>query len=198
MARVLVGEAKDRARKRKDSVVMLAWMKCWQAIECYSNELGDWILKNIKTKSRRRQSHASHNRINRKASWRPRGTAMAMTVLAMQANATIATERKAQFDTDSETIGIDNRCSGCISHVKDDFVGKLRPTDRVVKGFAGTKTTNVQIGTLCWSWEDEMGRKHTFTIPNSYYVPDGRVRLLSPQHWSQTQTTGPDRDQCGE
>lgn len=100
---------------------------------------------------------------------------MAMIVLAMQANATIATERKAQFDTDSETIGIDKRCSGCISHVKDDFVGKLRPTDRVLKGFAGTKTTNVQIGTLRWSWEDEMGRKHTFTIPNCYYVPDGRV-----------------------
>ncbi|KAI2497426.1 hypothetical protein MHU86_17084 [Fragilaria crotonensis] len=123
---------------------------------------------------------------------------MAMTVLAMQANATIATERKTQFDTDSETIGIDNRCSGCISHVKEDFVGKLRPTDRVVKGFAGTRTTNVQVGTLRWSWEDELGKKHTFTIPNSYYVPDGRVRLLSPQHWSQTQTTGPERDKCGE
>ncbi len=121
-----------------------------------------------------------------------------MTVLAMQANATIATERKTQFDTDSEMIGIDNRCSGCISHVRDDFVGELRRTDRVVKGFAGTKTTNVQVGTLRWSWEDDLGRKHTFTIPNSYYVPDGRVRLLSPQHWSQTQTTGPRRDQCGE
>ena len=123
---------------------------------------------------------------------------MAMTVLAMQANATIATERTTQFDTDSETIGIDNRCSGCISHVKEDFVGKLRPTDRVVKGFAGTRTMNVQVGTLRWSWEDELGKKHTFTIPNSYYVPDGRVRLLSPQHWSQTQTTGPERDKCGE
>jgi Reverse transcriptase (RNA-dependent DNA polymerase) len=67
-----------------------------------------------------------------------------------------------------------------------------------VKGFAGTKTTNVQIGTLRWSWEDELGRKHTFTIPNSYYVPDGRVRLLSPQHWSQTQTKGTERDKCGE
>jgi len=134
MTRALVGGTTTvRDRKRTDSIVTLAWMKCWQTIECYSNGLGDWILKNIKTKSRRRHSH---NRINRKSSWRPRGTAMAMTVLAMQANATIATERKAQFDTDSETIGIDNRCSGCISHVKDDFVGKLRPTDRVVKGFA--------------------------------------------------------------
>lgn len=121
-----------------------------------------------------------------------------MTVLAMQANATIACERRAQFDTDSDTIGIDNRCSGCISHVRDDFVGALQPSGRVVKGFAGTKTSNVQIGTLRWSWEDELGKRHTFTIPNSYYVPEGRVRLLSPQHWSQSQTKGANRDQCGE
>jgi hypothetical protein len=147
----------------------------------------------------REQQTTCPSAINRKrADWRPRETALAMTVLAMQANATIATERKTQFDTDSETIGIDNQCSGCISHVRDDFVGELRQTDRVVKGFAGTKTANVQVGTLHWSWEDKLGRKHTLTIPNSYYVPDGRVCLLSPQHWSQTQTTGPQRDQCGE
>ena len=43
-----------------------------------------------------------------------------------------------------------------------------------------------------------MGKKHTFTIPNSYYVPDGQVRLLSPQHWSQTQTKSSQRERCGE
>ena len=121
-----------------------------------------------------------------------------MIVLAMQANATIATERKTQFDTDPETIGIDNRCLGCISHTRDNFVGELRRTDQVLKGFAGTKTTNLQVSTLRWSSEDELGRKDTFTIPNSYYVPDGRVRLLSPQHWLQTQTTDFQRDRCGE
>jgi hypothetical protein len=85
---------------------------------------------------------------SQKSSLATKGTALAMTVLAMQANATIATERKTQFDADSETIGIDNRCSGCISHVRDNFVGELRRTDRVVKGFAATKSTNVQVGTL--------------------------------------------------
>ncbi len=98
-----------------------------------------------------------------------------MSVLAMQAHATVAMERQTTFDTDAETIGIDNRCSGCISHIREDFVGELRPSNRVVKGFAGSRTTNVQVGTLRWSWEDEMGKKHTFTIPNSYYVPDGQV-----------------------
>lgn len=169
---------------------MEAWLRCWHAIESISEDLGDWILQ--QTKPAKRHHGRAYRRVNRKqAGWRPRGTTLAMTVLAMQANATIATERRTQFDTDSETIGINNRCLGCISHVREDFVGELRPSNRVVKGFAGSKTTNVQVGTLRWSWEDEMGRKHTFTIPNSYYVPNGRVQLLSPQHWSQTQTIGP-------
>ena len=29
---------------------------------------------------------------------------------------------------------------------------------------------------------------HTFEIPNSYYVPECELRLLSPQHWAQTRT----------
>ena len=77
-----------------------------------------------------------------------------MTVLVMQANATILTEREVRFDTDSEHVGIDNRCSACILHVKSDFEGPLKTSDRVIKGFSGTRTTNVQRGTLKWSWED--------------------------------------------
>ena len=29
---------------------------------------------------------------------------------------------------------------------------------------------------------------HTFEIPNSYYVPECELRLLSPQHWAQTRS----------
>jgi hypothetical protein len=81
-------------------------------------------------------------------------------------------------------VGIDNRCSGCISHVREDFIGLLQPTRRVIKGFGGSRMMNVSIGTLRWSWEDDQGRHHAFDIPNSYYVPDGHIRLLSPQHWA--------------
>ncbi len=42
------------------------------------------------------------------------------------------------------------------------------------------------MGTLQWRWLDDDGREHTHRIPNSYYVPDGGHRLLSPQHWAQT------------
>ena len=30
---------------------------------------------------------------------------------------------------------------------------------------------------------------HEHTIPDSYYIPDGQVRLLSPQHWMQKTMT---------
>ena len=89
------------------------------------------------------------------------------------------------FDTDSGTVGIDNRASGCFSHVIDDFVGPVRDCKRIVKGFGGSKTSNVKIGTLKWSWEDDKGLKTTHLISNSYYSQLGGVRLLSPQHFAQ-------------
>ena len=39
--------------------------------------------------------------------------------------------------------------------------------------------------TIKWNWSDDQGKIHEFKIPNSYYVPEGGVRLLSPQHWVQ-------------
>jgi len=34
---------------------------------------------------------------------------------------------------------------------------------------------------------------HDHTILDSYYVPDGQVRLLSPQHWMQKTMSNPER-----
>jgi hypothetical protein len=120
-------------------------------------------------------SHSSHPRLCSPA-------------LAMNAKTAIASERRVRFDTDSGEIGVDNRCTACISHDPADFEPhSLKPTNRVVKGFAGSVTANVQVGTLVWTWENDEGVTTTFRIPNSYYVPSGSVRLLSPQHWAQTQ-----------
>jgi hypothetical protein len=47
--------------------------------------------------------------------------------------------------------------------------------------------TRVKIGTIVWRWNDDQGKHHKFVIPKSFYVPHGNVRLLSPQHWAQTQ-----------
>ena len=112
-------------------------------------------------------------------------------VLALMANQkrrhTFSGQRQAIFDTDSESIGIDNRCSACISNNVEDFVGQLTASNRTIKGFGGTHIRDIMSGTIMWKWEDDSGKIHHFKIPNSYYVPDGGMRLLSPQHWAQSQ-----------
>ena len=73
----------------------------------------------------------------------------AMSVLAMQASATIAKEREVRFDSDSSHNSVDNRCLACISHEAANFeIGTLNACIRIVKGFGGSRVTNVQIGTL--------------------------------------------------
>ena len=54
--------------------------------------------------------------------------------------------------------------------------------NRTIKGFDGTRTTNIIMGTIKWSWLDNEGMVTTNRIPDSYYAPEGGVRLLSPQH----------------
>ena len=159
----------SRIYKWLRDVLNLLWSKC----EIY-------IEFNIK-KSRRRGRRKSN-----KYSPRRRGSYFCMSAMAMEVNSP-SYENTVRFDTDSAPVGIDNRCTGCISHVAQDFVGPLRDSDKTIKGFGGTRTRNVKIGTLAWKWEDDDGKTSKFLIPNSYYVPEGRVRLLSPQHWAQSQ-----------
>ena len=155
-------------------------------ILCYVNNkietVADCIGNSIQVKSLKRRHYKA---------WTKRSSpgVVICSALAMQANA-VQKERSIRFDTDSVPIGIDNRCSACISHVAEDFIGQLEDSPKVIKGFGGTKTTNVKVGTLSWTWNDDSGTPHKFIIPNSYYVPKGRVRLLSPQHWAKEQGKG--------
>jgi hypothetical protein len=93
---------------------------------------------------------------------------------------------RAQFDTDSTHIGIDNRCTACIADSPEYFVGELRPVTRTINGFGGSQTFNISMCTLKRKWLDDEGIEHTFLIVNSFCVPLGQVNLLSPQHWAQT------------
>ena len=65
----------------------------------------------------------------------------------MEAKANMKTN-SVRFDTDSAPVGIDNRCTGCISHVAEDFVGQLRDSDKSIKGFGGSRTSQIKIGML--------------------------------------------------
>jgi hypothetical protein len=58
------------------------------------------------------------------------------------------------FDTDSAPVGIDNRCSACMSHIKEDF-GKLTKTRQAIQGYGGVEVYDVYKGTLKWKIEDD-------------------------------------------
>ena len=91
-----------------------------------------------------------------------------------------------KMDTDSATIGIDNRCSLCILHIAEDFIGELIELERKIRGFGGVIQPKIKTGALLCRWEDDQGQEHTFLITDSLFIPSGKCRLLSPQHWAQT------------
>jgi len=99
----------------------------------------------------------------------------ALVAVAMKAEQTSQYNHSISFDTDFGPIGVDNRCTGCISHRIEDFDGPLRESHRSIKGFGGSRTTNIKIGTIAWQWDDANGKTHKFRIPNSFYVPGGNV-----------------------
>ncbi len=74
---------------------------------------------------------------------------MIMVAQAKQGMAEPPSRRMAYvFDTDSDRVGIDSRCSGTISHKKEDFGNSLRPCNKVVTGFGGNTVSNVMTGTI--------------------------------------------------
>ena len=51
-----------------------------------------------------------------------------------------------KMDTDSVTIGIYNRCSLCISHIAEDFIGELTESRRKIRGFGGVIQPKIKTG----------------------------------------------------
>ncbi len=160
-----------------------------RAIESSINE---WS-SNARSRSRLARWHHSASSPHSSSRKRNIGARMmaftAVATVAMQANGMQSNylETMVTFDTDSVPIGVDNRCTGCISNRIEDFEGPMVESSRAIKGFGGSRTTGIMIGTLAWRWMDDAGQEHKFLIPKSFYVQGGNVRLLSPQHWAQAQ-----------
>jgi hypothetical protein len=91
-----------------------------------------------------------------------------------------------RYDSDSFLIAIDNCSSRCITNSLDDYIGQPTKVNVRVSGIGGAVTANYK-GTVKWSIEDDDGRVHTWLIPDTYYNKSTPYRLLSPQHWAQTQ-----------
>jgi len=83
-------------------------------------------------------------------------------------------------------IAIDNCLSRCITNNPRDFVGDMIEVNIPVRGIGGTVMATFK-GTVEWRIEDDQGRVHAFRIPDTYLNVESPYRLLSPQHWAQTQ-----------
>ena len=88
------------------------------------------------------------------------------------------------YDSDSKVILVDNCCSTSITNDLRDFIAPLQPARAKVEGYNGT-TTATMVGTVKWKIHDDLGNEHQVLLPNTYYAPQGRYRLLCPQHWAQ-------------
>jgi len=163
--------------------------QAWSLITWLIRCAFDWAyLKTIQLKvPKRRQTPSKstrrRNNINR---LRARGHLL-IIVNESRTKRTKPTSRTVLFDSDTKAIGIDNRCSACILHDINDFVGPVHKSDKVISAFGGRQQMKVYKCTIAWSWTDDDGVQSKFRIPNSYYVPEGMSRLLSPQHWASVQ-----------
>jgi hypothetical protein len=90
-----------------------------------------------------------------------------------------------QLDSDSHTLILDNGCSASITNCMDDFVSPPWRVRANIEGYSGS-TSATHVGTVCWKIGDDLGHIHDVLLPNTYYSPHGKHRLLCPQHWAQT------------
>ncbi len=104
-------------------------------------------------------------------------------------NATTKTKRRQStnyilFDSDSFPIMVDNGASYSISNDLRDFLTPPTKLGPKIQGFAGSSTAS-WIGTVEWHIQCDSGLVHTITLPNTSYVPQAELWMLSPQHWAQ-------------
>jgi hypothetical protein len=88
-----------------------------------------------------------------------------------------------RFDTDSFVIGVDTFASITLGNHPHQFENLKTHDDKKVegiKGGLGIKGT----GTFKFHIKDDKGRVPLIKIPNSKYLPDLKVCLLSPHHWA--------------
>ena len=136
--------------------------------------------------------YAAHRKRKRKKTFSRRDL---FVFMAMASTTKVANELRnspvmCQFDSDSFEIGLDSCSSRCVSNKRNHFINLKSTPARFgsLKGIGGDATIE-GIGTLRWTIEDDYGKAHQMTIPNSLYVPKSPKCLLSPQHLAQVSPT---------
>jgi hypothetical protein len=100
---------------------------------------------------------------------------------------TLSVTKHLRFDTDSVPIKVDNCSTHTLTGYKKDFIHDTIKSvlGKQVRGFGNTISKITLQGTVQWDVYDDEGIRRQIIVPNSYYVPDCEMRLLSPQHWAQ-------------
>ena len=124
-----------------------------------------WLEQNKETKSKLSQIRNIAVGMQRQSRRTSPWLIMDMAAVAMSAQEKTNFDHKISFDKDSVPIGVDNRCTDCISHRIEEFEGPMVNSGQQIKDSGGTKTANVQMGTIVWKWHDDKGRTHKFKIP---------------------------------
>ena len=78
----------------------------------------------------------------------------------------------------------DNGASASITNDLKDFISTPTSIKCNVKGISRNAQATFQ-GTVKWQLEDNPGKIHKLTIPNSYDIAVVPTRILSPQHFAQ-------------
>ena len=88
------------------------------------NLVDKWI-ESIRLQPRTDKCYSPHRRIY--YSTRMTRTLAYTAIIAMTTQQNYNVSEAIPFDTDSQMIGVDNRCSACITHVRADMPGDLTP-----------------------------------------------------------------------
>ena len=99
---------------------------------------------------------------------------------------TLPANHTTAIETDSFMLGNDTLCSCTMSGDKNHFENlRENPPFKNVGGIGGSKLSIQGIGTFVFRIQDDSGETCTIQIPNSLYVPDLLLLLVSPQHSGQ-------------
>jgi hypothetical protein len=93
------------------------------------------------------------------------------------------------LDTDPYDILIENGCSQSITNNLQDYSKPPKLSDMRIRGF-NENTTQTKVGSVSWRIHNVNGRIHCIQLPDTYYSPHAKSRLLSPQHWARMAKNG--------
>ena len=87
-----------------------------------------------------------------------------------------------------EMVIFDAGATQALLYNEKDFVGPIRPINKRLAGI-GAGLDVVGYGIIRWKFRDEKGKPFIVEV-EGYYVPEGRVKLLSPQQFSRETNGG--------